>query len=525
MEIIRRLTPLMSAQTVDEIASSACRIIAELMGVEACSILVNDSSRPGLSMRAATHIRPEEWRDVSAPHHAGLMGEAYLSGKTVLLHNASDFKHRGLTPKDRYTQASCVITPIVFSSGRVEGVINVTGSLRRRSFGEGDAQTLEAISLMVAGAMENARRLLETSVMHDRLAEILDNLHLGVLALDSSLRITHSNHRFGDWVGKTPLTLAMRELRQVLDVQIFNVCHRLIREAAAGGGLHQERFEGQLGGAPVKLEITVSSVLHPCSADGAFLLMFEDIGQDEEIRRLREADSLKRSFIRIISHELRTPLTVLQGALPLLQSCACAGPGDKGVSPERIQQIQQLLKPNVLRMSATVNTILDVVEIENGKLELSLAPVDLNKTVAERVKYLSDRALSKQVEFDVELAPELAFINADLQRLRQTLYELMDNAIKFSEAGQTVRVRTLRSEGMGGVSIANSGQPIDPRRRQEVFEKFYQLDHELTRKTGGCGLGLYLVRNIAQLHGGSIEILDGGNNETVFLLRIPFLQG
>jgi signal transduction histidine kinase len=112
-------------------------------------------------------------------------------------------------------------------------------------------------------------------------------------------------------------------------------------------------------------------------------------------------------------------------------------------------------------------------------------------------------------------------VPGDRERLGQALHELFDNAIKHSPQDGPINVRTYREDGKAAIWIGNFGDPIAKKRRDEIFEKFYQLDQSTTRERGGVGLGLYLARNVALLHRGSLVVTDGAPGETVFLLRLP----
>jgi signal transduction histidine kinase len=249
--------------------------------------------------------------------------------------------------------------------------------------------------------------------------------------------------------------------------------------------------------------------------------MIEDVGQDEEVKRLREADSIKGGFLRTISHELRTPLTVIRGTIPLIKGC---GESFNDSSSKMLVKVEQLLKTNVNRLSSVVNTILDVVEIDNGSLRLNCCPIDLNGLIREETDRLADVAERKKIRWAFDLGEELETVPGDRQRLGQALHELFDNAIKFSPPGAPINVRTFRNEGSVSIWIGNYGEPIARKQRDEIFEKFYQVDQSTTRETGGVGLGLYLARNVALLHRGSLEVIDGEKGETVFLLKLPLEQ-
>ncbi len=521
LQLFEKLSPLISARATGDIAGAACDLIAELLDVEACSILLSDPARNGFALRGATHIPLTEWDSVVVPYDKGICGRVHTTGKPLLLRKASDFAAFGIVPKTRYGRPSCVVAPLKFRGGVVVGVINVASPRKSRPFNNRDVELLMAAAHLIAGGLENSHLFQETLQMFQRLEDILDSINVAIVALDNDFKVVQHNHRFGELTGKTPVELQSGDLRTILGTPLFSVCSRLIRDVTQSEGLRQERFQGELAGKPMTLEITISKVQSSGTPPGAFLLMLEDIIEEEEVRRLREADSLKRSFLRIVSHELRTPLTVIQGALPLLQTC-CESPN--GSLAERLVQIERLLRPNVQRLTGVVNSVLDVVDIENGKLELTIRPLDLNKLLHERITGAQESAQTKRLIWKIELDPTLPLIAGDMQRLRQVFYELIDNAIKFSDRDGAIHVRSNAEGGMAVIRISNFGDPIVPQMREQVFEKFYQLDRNLNRRCGGCGLGLFLTRNIVRLHGGGVQIEDGGEGETVFVVKLPLKQ-
>ena len=236
--------------------------------------------------------------------------------------------------------------------------------------------------------------------------------------------------------------------------------------------------------------------------------------------RLEELDQMKADFIAHISHELRTPLTVLQGAVPLIQGCRDA---PNGGSPEKMAMVERLIRPNVQRLTGVVNAILDVVDLENGKLELAVEPVNLNKLIEERVAQLKEFGDRRKMSWRLELTPDLPPVEGDLQRLRQVFFGLIENAVKFADPETTIRIRSEHVDDKAMVWIINRGERIAPEQREHLFEKFHQLDLDTTRKVGGCGLGLFLGRSLARLHDGEIRIVDGEEGETVFQVTLPLV--
>lgn len=519
LQLFEALSPLIGSHCVEDICLSACSVVAGLLEVENCSIFLHRPETGKLALLAATHIPKEEWASVHLPTDSGLGGRVFTTGQSLLLRKNSDFEAFGMKPRSSYGRASCIVVPLVLR-GTPHGVINLANPRRSRLFTERDVKLIEAAARLISGGIQNAFQFRETVQIHEHLEEIFDNLHVGIVALDGSLRVTHSNGRFRAMLGGGRSRLKGMDLRSFLDPTLYNVSHRLIREAAEKGTVAQDRLETTLADQARLFEITASRV-GGCAGGpiSSCLLMIEDIGKEAEVARLREADSIKGAFLRMISHELRTPLTVINGTMPLLHTCCEEQNGAAGV---KLKKVQTLLSTNIVRMTGLVNTILDVVEIENGSLKLAPRSVDLNDLVREKVGLIEERAKTRKISVELTLDAALPAIHADRQRVGQAIYELLDNALKFSPEGSPIRVQTAPDGGMAAISISNLGAPIPKKNRSDVFEKFHQIDGSTTRKAGGCGLGLYLARNVTEMHGGTIQIVDGGSpEETVFLIRLP----
>ncbi|MCH8333956.1 GAF domain-containing protein [Candidatus Sumerlaeota bacterium] len=517
LQLFEALSPLAGSRSLEDITSAACKMIADLLEVQACSILLHDRASESLTLRGAPHIARSQWRSVSLPVDSGICGHTFSSGKPLLLGGAEGFDAFGVTPNTKYGIPSCIIVPL-FVAGQARGVISVANPKGDRRFNERDVRLIEAAARVIAGGIQNAEQFQKTIKVQERLKEIFESLHVGVLALDSELRITHFNQRFRELLGRPRVRLKGRLLRDVLPPVLYGVCQRLIRDTSDKCSVCQERVSETLEDRDLRWEITASRANYSTASNDC-LLMISDVGQDEEVRRLREADSVKGAFLRIISHELRTPLTVIRGAMPLLERCVRTS---NGSSLETWEKVGSAMKSNVQKLTGLVNTILDVVEIENGSLWLTTQPLDLNHLLREKITFVTTAAKLKNIEWEIDHLADLPEVQADRQRLGQTIYELLDNAIKFSPPGGTIGVATARKGKMATVRISNKGRPIAKKDREGVFDKFYQLDQSTTRRTGGCGLGLYLARNIMLLHHGDVSIVDGKEeDETVFLLKLP----
>ncbi len=518
LRLFEALSPLVAAQSVDDLAKAACSVVSELLEVQACSMFLAEPGGDDLVLKAATHIEPDSWSEIRISRDKGICGKAFFSGKPVLLTSEADFAEFDMEPRSELGQASCVVCPL-FVRGEVRGIINIANPLNGRVFTARDVGLIEAASRVISGGILNAVQFGETVQIHAQLESLFDNLHIGVLALDRDLRVTHSNWRLRSLRGDPDSLVKGRLLSEVLDPSLYCLTRRLIRDSLKSRTVEQDRIDGRMGDKSRMLEITVSPAGLGGDASTECLIMFEDVSLDEEVKRLREADSLKDGFLRLISHELRTPLAVIRGTLPLMQTC-CAKDNEK--SEQMLNKIESLVKNNVSKLTGIVNSIIDTVEIENGSLKLLIKDADISEIVRSRIEFAKLDSEAKDLAWEINLDDSLGPVAGDETRLSQIVFELLSNAVKFSPRGATISVSTRRDCCDYVLRIANGGGGIAPERRDTVFDKFFQIDNSSTRAEGGCGLGLYLTQNIARLHGGSVAIVDGNSDETVFELRLPF---
>ena len=512
--LFERLTPLISCKDYSDVCVKSCELIAEMLAVDACSLMVVADSGSHLRLAAATHIPEENWASITAPLGGGAAGQVINTGQPLLINTVREFrKYFGREPDPRYGTPSCVVIPLRVND-RVHGVIQVAHPREQRSFHRRDVSLLESASALIANALGSAIQAREAREMQDKLAEIFDSLHVGILTVDSYMRVRHGNRRARDFFGLEDKLEPNLALSKALPWSIYNTCLRLLQHDPDAPETQQAQLDVRLNGRQRKLEITVSRVDHLPHSD--CLLMFDDVSKDEEVKRLREADQMKRNFMAIISHELRTPLAVIRGSIPMLRPHE-----EKPVEPAMLARIHSLLTKNCLRLTEVVNSILDVTEIESGTLCLNCREVQINEMLSEGIEAYSENAQNKKLNWALELDPELPVIQADRRRLGQVLREMIHNAIKFSAMGETVGIQTRLDRDFVEIELSNTGVRIDGAMRETIFEKFYQCDQSSTRAVGGCGLGLFLAQNIITLHGGTIRLLEDADNKTTFLLRLP----
>ena len=246
----------------------------------------------------------------------------------------------------------------------------------------------------------------------------------------------------------------------------------------------------------------------------AFNDMLEQIQRRDD--ELRTANRLKDEFLATVSHELRTPLNAILGWLQILQMTP--------TSEERLQQALASLDRNARAQARLVDDLLDVSRIVAGKLRLKVALVDATQLVDDAIDVTRSAADAKGLQIDTHFAEPPHLVRADPDRLQQAIWNLLANAVKFTDAGRiTVSLTHTVSETL--VAVQDAGIGIDPLFLPHIFEPFRQADASSTRRHPGLGLGLAIVREVAQAHGGRVEAFsDGIGHGARFVLRLPTAQ-
>jgi signal transduction histidine kinase len=512
LHLFEQLSLLIGNHDTGEVSVRACESIAQLLEVGACSIAMLNEDGTALDLLAATHIKPDSWPHIKLTVAGGIYEPVLSRRESLLIRDAKDFEsHFHRKPDTRHASASCVVVPLI-TQDRTVGVINVAHPLSRPCFDRRDVDLLAAVARVVGSALLSTMQYRQAVLLQKKLTDLFNRLHVGIVVVDDKMRITESNRRAQklfqfEQKGRP-------KLEEALHGTVYNVCCRLIRQIedkqieAADDGLELKR------GDESKM-LKIRAIRSMDALIGEHLIMIDEAGQEEEVRRLRESENAKHSFLAIISHELRTPLTVIKAALPMLEV------KEKPTPPEIMKQVHQLLSNNCHRLSEVVNSILYVTEIESGTLELAMRPTDIHKLLSDTILRNTTSATQKRVKLSAALNAGQPEIVADGQRLGTVFSELIHNAIKFSDPDTEISIQTGQTPPWFEVVIRNVGQCIDPNKRSDIFEKFVQGNQSLTRSVGGCGLGLFLVYNIVRLHGGMVELLESDQKVTTFRVRLP----
>src|SRR4051812_32178141 len=227
---------------------------------------------------------------------------------------------------------------------------------------------------------------------------------------------------------------------------------------------------------------------------------------------IEAASRMKDEFLGTISHELRTPLNAVLGWLHLIRS----GKLDATTTRRGFESIER----NVRLQAQLTTDLLDVSKALTGRLRLDVRPVSLNTAVNEAMTQVSSAATAKDVTLDAALQDGPIVVRGDANRLRQVVWHLLANAIKFTPRGGRIAVR-LESNDDACITVADSGPGIAEEFLPRIFDRFTQADSSPTRTSGGLGIGLALVRELVERHGGEIKVANRDAGGTMFTIRLP----
>ena len=363
--------------------------------------------------------------------------------------------------------------------------------------------------------------------------DVLTQINDAVIALDNEQRITYLNAAAERQYGVNASEVLGCALNEIYQYRWLGPED----EAAAYATLEQtgiwrgENVHVKRNGEVIHVESHVSRLLDRNGEVAGLLAVIRDITERKRVEQAREdllereqaaraeaeeASRLKDEFLATVSHELRTPLNAILGWARMLNM--------HDLTEEVAQRGLTTIEKNAQAQAQLIEDLLDVSRIVSGKLRLSVMPVRVASVIEDAVETIRPAADAKGVRLEVQLDKEGGLVSGDPQRLQQVIWNLLSNAVKFTPRGGRVEVSLTRLDSHVEIVVRDSGQGISPDFLPYVFDRFRQADGSITRAYSGLGLGLAIVRNLVELHGGTVEARSAGMNQgATFSIRLPLL--
>ena len=335
-------------------------------------------------------------------------------------------------------------------------------------------------------------RLAALKAEESLLTELFDSLNEGAVVIDASRRVVRINgvgRRLVRAPGAAPFSVDQlprdRALQAALDSAL----------AGAGAGPVEVYVAGR----------TLSLTARPLTDGGAVLALFD-------LTQIRRLEAVRRDFVANVSHELRTPLTVVGGFAETLV--------EDDVPPDRRRRFAETILANTRRMQRLVDDLLDLSRIESGGWVPNPTAVDVRSVATDAVAPVRAAAQEKGVTIRIAIADDARTVRADPTALRQVLTNLVENAVRHTNAG-TVTVFTEAAAGGAWVGVRDTGVGIPPEHLPRIFERFYRVDAGRSREVGGTGLGLSIVKHLVEAHGGYVRAESAPGQGTTICAFFP----
>jgi two-component system, OmpR family, sensor histidine kinase SenX3 len=353
----------------------------------------------------------------------------------------------------------------------------------------------DAAALVERAVERSSLRGTDVSVAEERLERALAAIPEGVVIFDEDAEQVLCN---------APATqyLAARHGEAL----VADAIDELSREAIAG--VTSTRTVDLFGPPRRTLVLRSLTLTHDRRSIGA-LVVIDDVS---ERRRL---EAMRRDFVANISHELKTPV----GALALLAE-TLLGESD----PEVLHRLARRMSDEAFRVGRTIDDLLELSRIE-AEEEATRDPVPVDECIAEAVDRVRPGAEARGIALDVAEPRDGLDILGDRRQLVSAVYNLLENAVKYSDAGSTVEVRATADGSWVDIAVEDHGIGIPKRDLGRVFERFYRVDRARSRETGGTGLGLAIVRHVAGNHHGEVRVESQEGDGSTFTLRLPARRG
>ena len=318
-----------------------------------------------------------------------------------------------------------------------------------------------------------------------------------------SERVLEVNNSFLQISSYTPSEVINANLQQIYSASALAVYRQGIQTLETRGFIGNLELEFVTKSSQVKT-ILLSMELIELEGKKCTLQIINDI---------TERKHLENEFISLVSHELRTPMTSTIGALDLLNS------GQLGALSDRGKQILQIAIRNSERLIRLVNDILDLERMKSGKITIEPKPCDLQPLLVQAIETMGAMAQQSGVQLLLESCD--ARLNLDADRILQTLTNLLNNSIKFTEAGGTVKLKASVNSDRCQITVQDTGRGIPADKLESIFERFQQVDASDSRSKGGTGLGLAICRHIIKRHEGKIWVESVLGQGSTFYIDLP----
>ncbi|TML43118.1 MAG: GAF domain-containing protein [Actinobacteria bacterium] len=490
-------TELDPAAVLDEIVAQA----PALLGADAAVVRLLEDDE--LVVSAAGGEVPDGLLDSRSPATGWAAADAIQMRAPVAIGDVEGEGPGASDPALAVGHRAFLAVPLVGSEGVMQGVLSVYAR-RPRSWQPEEVEALAALAGNASAALASAELYQRVALEKERSVAILANIADGIVAVDREGRVVLWNEAAERITGVRVSDAIGRSTEQVLQ-----------RTLASGDETSADVGEDRLlairrGDEDVWLSLTEAIMRDPAGAVAGRIFAFRDISAE------RVVEQMKSDFVTAVSHELRTPLTSIYGfAETLLRQDVLFG-------EEERRTFLGYIASESDRLTTIVDQLLNVARLDTGDLQVNLAPTDVRAVVSDVVQIAEQAPAANGHDFVVDLPEQPLDAEADADKLRQILANLVDNAIKFSPDGGRVTVGARANDEMVEVRVVDEGIGIPEEEQRRIFTKFYRGE-SMARdpSTTGTGLGLFIAHGLVTAMGGRMWVDSREGAGSSFAFELP----
>ena len=365
-------------------------------------------------------------------------------------------------------------------------------------------------------------------------AAIVESTDDAIIGMDLNGLITSWNNAARTLYGYSAEEVIGKSISILIPPEHFQDERQLLAKIRSGERIvHYETLRIAKSGRRIDVSLTVSPIQDATGALIGASKIARDITEQRRVEAEREellrrehdaraeaevANRVKDEFLANLSHELRTPLNAIVGWASMLRNDT--------LTPEETRRAIEIIDRNAKAQTQLIESVLDVSRIVSGKLQFDSRPVEVEKVIEAAIDSMRPAADAKNIKLRLHVSANVPPVSGDFNRLQQVVWNLISNAVKFSPGGTGIDVQLKTVAAQVQIVVKDNGHGIGADFLPHVFERFRQADASTTKKFGGLGLGLAIVRHLVELHGGSVEVeSDGEGKGATFTVKLPALSG
>lgn len=504
-ENLLRITRAITAQLdLSSVLDLVIQVSVEMLaGTSGLIALYDEDCNEELHISASSQIPPDIWPSfaplLDLPQHDSTPEEEERVLRTIAAETGIRLRQ-------------VIALPLTFVNTPV-GIIYVFRAAVNVGFSSDDARVLQAFADQAAIAVSNARLYQGVVREKQRLDAIIEQSADGVMILDNRWRITTFNKAMENLTGWPRNEAIGRPCAEVLDIrnaQGIAVCpdncplQRFDME-------HNPVVEGRIINRDGRNLFIQSRYAPQVGPGNTFVGAIANV---RDITEQKKEEELQSTFVSIISHELKTPVSIIKGYAGTL------GREDATWSEETLREGLRVIEEEADRLARQIQTLLDVSRLQTGWMHLDITTWDMSLLAQDIVQVFVTQT-DDRYTFELRFPDQMPPVQADYERIRMVLTNLVGNAVKYSPDGGTIRIGGHPDKEIGIFYVSDSGIGIPPEETERIFERFYRVDNRLRRETQGTGLGLYLTKVIIEAHGGKISVKSQVGRGSRFIFTLP----